>query len=113
MASFNQKVFAIVRKIPKGRVLNYGRVAALAGNTRAARAVGYALSASPQDVPAHRVLFKDGSLSAAFLKNGKNRQYALLKAEKISFTKDKRVKMQKHLYSPVYARPKKPRRRRF
>ncbi|WP_428898348.1 methylated-DNA-protein-cysteine methyltransferase related protein [Parelusimicrobium proximum] len=98
--SFNDRVYEVVRKIPCGKVLNYGTVAHLAGNARAARAVGYACAAinAPQDLPYHRVLFKDGSLSDAFLVNGKNMQYALLKKEKISFTKDKKVKMSKHLW---------------
>jgi len=98
MRSFNQIVFAIVRKIPKGRVLNYGAVAAMAGNTRASRAAGYALAVCPGDVPAHRVVFKDGSLSSAFLERGKNRQHTLLKGEGVGFTKDKKVKMQRHLW---------------
>ncbi len=100
MLSFNQRVFAIVKKIPKGKVLNYGCVAAYAGSVRAARAVGYALAVCPGTVPAHRVLFKDGSLSSAFMRNGKNRQYTLLRAEGVTFSKDKKVKMEKHFYHP-------------
>jgi len=96
--NFNQKVYAITRAIPRGFVLNYGAVAARAGNTRASRAVGYAMAACPKNVPAHRVVFKDGSLSSAFLERGKNKQYALLKAEGVTFTKDKKVKMSRHLW---------------
>ena len=93
-------VYAIVRKIPKGRVLNYGAVAALAGNTRASRAVGYALAVCPENVPAQRVVFKDGGLSRAFIKNGRQTQYLLLKAEGVAFSRDKKVKMKTHLWKP-------------
>lgn len=98
--NFNQRIYDIVRQIPAGYVLCYGDVAAIAGNTRASRAVGYALAVCPDDVPAHRVLFKDGTLSRAFLTaKGKNRQYTLLKAENVTFTKERKVKMDKHRWS--------------
>lgn len=92
--SFNQKVYKIVSLIPKGKVLSYGRVAALAGNYRASRAAGYAVAArNAPPLPYHRVVFKDGSLSKAFMSRGKNKQYALLRAEKVKFDKEKKVKM--------------------
>lgn len=96
-ATFNDRVYDVIRLIPRGKVLSYGRVARLAGNPRASRAVGYA-AASPYAprLPYHRVVYKDGSLSPAFLVKGKNRQHALLKEEGVLFTKDQRVKMNKH-----------------
>ena len=98
MKTFNQKVYDIVRKIPKGMVMTYGQVARIAGNSRAARAVGYALHSNPdpENIPCHRVVFKDGSLAPAFAFGGKDRQYRLLKDEKISFGKEKKVDMERH-----------------
>lgn len=95
--TFNARVYDIVRLIPRGKVLSYGKIAQLAGNPRASRAVGYAV-ASPYapNLPYHRVVYKDGSLSPAFIVKGQNRQYTLLKQENVSFTKDRRVQMQKH-----------------
>ncbi|MCL2389467.1 MAG: MGMT family protein [Elusimicrobia bacterium] len=97
--SFNQRVYGIVGKIPKGKVMYYGAVAALVGNRRASRAVGYALhnNPSPETIFCHRVVFKDGSLTPAFVFGGKNAQYKLLKAECVTFTKDGKVNMKKHL----------------
>jgi len=61
--SFKEKVFAIVRKIPKGKVLTYGEVAKLAGNPRAGRAVGSILSTNfNSDIPCHRVIRSDGKI---------------------------------------------------
>lgn len=93
--SFNQRVYDIVRRIPKGRVMSYGQIAALAGNARAARAVGYA-AASPYapKLPFHRVVYKDGSCSPAF-GGGSKGQRRLLAAEGVEFTKDGRVLMRR------------------
>lgn len=95
--TFNARVYDIVRLIPCGKVLSYGKIARLTGNPRASRAVGYAV-ASPYapKLPYHRVVYKDGSLSPAFIVKGQNRQYTLLKQENVSFTKDRRVQMKKH-----------------
>lgn len=94
--TFNTLVYTIVSHIPCGYVLSYGDIAVLCGNTHASRAVGYAMAACPPEIPAHRVVFKDGTLSKAFFVKGKNRQYSLLRAEKVRFTKDKKVNMAKH-----------------
>jgi methylated-DNA-protein-cysteine methyltransferase-like protein len=60
-----QKIYQIVRRIPRGRVATYGQVADLAGLPGHARQVGYALHALPQDsaVPWHRVVNAQGRIS--------------------------------------------------
>ena len=57
-----EKIYDVIRQIPKGKVASYGQIAALAGNRRWARVVGYALHAVPcnSDLPCHRVVTKDG-----------------------------------------------------
>lgn len=63
MKSFKEKVFAVVGKIPKGKVLTYGEAAKLAGNPRAARAVGSILNTNfNSDIPCHRVIRSDGKI---------------------------------------------------
>jgi methylated-DNA-protein-cysteine methyltransferase-like protein len=61
----HERIFAVVRKIPHGRVTTYGTVARLAGLGAHARLVGYALSALPTgtSVPWHRVINAQGRLS--------------------------------------------------
>lgn len=63
------RVYAVVRRIPRGRVATYGAVAAAAGFGRAARVAGWALHALPpgSDVPWHRVVGAGGRLSLARL----------------------------------------------
>src|SRR5262249_6237009 len=63
---FHERVYAVVRSIPPGRVTTYGDVAAALGLRSAARQVGYALAALPAgrpDVPWHRVVNHAGRVS--------------------------------------------------
>ena len=57
------KIYEVVKQIPYGQVATYGQVAALAGNKRWARVVGYALHANPDPdhIPCYRVVNKEGS----------------------------------------------------
>ena len=66
-----EEVYAAVRQIPRGRVATYGQIARMIGRPRAARVVGYALSAAPADVPCHRVVSRQGGLSEAFSPSGR------------------------------------------
>ncbi|MDD2980831.1 MAG: MGMT family protein [Hespellia sp.] len=85
-----EKIYDVVKKIPKGRVASYGQVARLAGNGRWARVVGYALHANPdpQHIPCHRVVTKDGHTSKAFAFGGGDRQRELLESEGVGFEGD-------------------------
>lgn len=86
-ASFNQRVYDVVRRIPEGMVATYGQVAALAGAPRSARFVGFALHSNPEPgvIPCHRVVFRDGSLAPGFAFGGPDEQRALLENEGVSF----------------------------
>lgn len=77
------KIYNVVRQIPSGRVASYGQVAALAGNRRWSRVVGYALHANPDPahIPCHRVVTKDGYVSKAFVFGGENEQIKRLNSE--------------------------------
>ena len=61
-------IYEVVRQIPRGKVATYGQVAALAGNKRWARVVGYALHVNPdpEGVPCYRVVNSRGEVSPAF-----------------------------------------------
>jgi O-6-methylguanine DNA methyltransferase len=59
--SFTQKVYEVVKKIPKGKVLTYQEVAKKAGNAKSARAVGNILNKNHDPkIPCHRVIRSDG-----------------------------------------------------
>ena len=90
-------IYDIVRQIPKGTVATYGQVAALAGNKRWSRVVGYALHVNPdpEHIPCHRVVNRLGEVSKAFAFGGENRQVDLLIQEGVGF-KDGKVDLQKY-----------------
>ena len=86
--STHARIFAVVRRIPRGRVATYGQVAALAGLPRQARLVGYALAAAPLTarLPWHRVVNAAGAVSARRAgPGGALRQRALLEREGVAF----------------------------
>lgn len=78
-----EKIYDIVKQIPKGKVATYGQVAELAGNRRWARVVGYALHVNPDpaQIPCHRVVNREGALSGAFAFGGAGEQAARLERE--------------------------------
>lgn len=84
------KIYEVVKAIPYGQVATYGQVAALAGNKRWARVVGYALHVNPDPdhIPCYRVVNKEGRVSDAFAFGGGNRQLELLQAESVEFVGD-------------------------
>lgn len=81
MKSFQEKVYAVVKKIPKGKVLTYGEVAKKIGSPRSARAVGTVLSKNfdPQ-IPCHRVIRSDGKIGN-YNRGGMKGKIAILKRE--------------------------------
>ena len=93
---FFQRAYGIVRQIPAGRVATYGQIAAMLGEPRKARFVGFAMHSSPGvagGVPCHRVVFKDGALAPGFAFGGPEAQRALLEDEGVGFLPDGRVDM--------------------
>ncbi len=87
-----QKIYAIVRMIPRGKVATYGQVADMAGNPRWARVVGQALHHNPDPsyTPCHRVVNARGELSGAFAFGGEREQRRRLETEGVQFI-DERV----------------------
>lgn len=79
-SSFQKKVYNIVRKIPKGKVLTYKEVAKLAGSPGASRAVGNVLNKNyDKSIPCHRVIRSDGK-TGGYNRGGRNK-IRLLKDE--------------------------------
>lgn len=90
--TFAERVYAIVAKVPRGRVVSYGQIARMLGSPRAARQVGQAMRACPGPLPWHRVVRADGSIAAG---GWPETRRAMLEAEDIPFTPDGRVDMDK------------------
>ena len=95
---FFEQVYRIVEKIPRGKVLSYGDVARLIGSPRASRQVGWALHCNPRpgEIPCHRVVFSDGSVSSGFAFGGPQVQRALLEAEAVKFGENGKINMKEY-----------------
>lgn len=87
VTGFTARVYRTVRRVPRGRVVSYGGVAALLGQPRAARGVGQALHALPEgsDVPWWRVVNRNGEISIRGIAHAAQLQRALLEAEGVRF----------------------------
>lgn len=96
-----EKIYAVVKQIPKGKVATYGMVAHLAGNPRWARVVGYALHSNPEPgvIPCHRVVNRFGGLAPAFAFGGENAQRNLLEAEGVNVGEDGIVPLEIYLWN--------------
>ena len=97
--TFHERVKAVIKKIPSGKVATYGQVAAMAGNPRAARQVVRVLhsSSDKENLPWYRVINRNGGIS---LKPGQGYelQKALLKDEGIKFNLDDTIDLDKYLW---------------
>jgi methylated-DNA-protein-cysteine methyltransferase related protein len=97
-----QKIYAAVKRIPKGRVATYGQIALIAGLGRRARQVGYALHALPDDikVPWHRVINAKGEISSRSSGDHDSLQRVLLEKEGVGFGLNGRVSLDKYRWRP-------------
>lgn len=95
-----EKIYEVVKRIPKGRVATYGQVAALAGNRRLSQVVGYALHVNPdpENIPCYRVVNRFGEVSRAFAFGGENMQITLLRADGIKVSDEGKVDLEIYLW---------------
>ena len=84
--NFFERVYAVARQIPYGKVTSYGAIAKVLGTARSARMVGWAMNASHQvdNVPAHRVVNSSGLLTGRHHFDPPERMHQLLESEGIN-----------------------------
>ncbi|MDR2801616.1 MAG: MGMT family protein [Prevotellaceae bacterium] len=101
--SFFEQVWEIVRLIPCGRVTSYGAIARALGSAQSSRMVGWAMNAAhgQPDVPAHRVVNRNGLLSGKMHFGSPNEMQRRLQAEGVKVKKDKVVDFEKLLWDPI------------
>ncbi len=100
--NFFQKVYDVAREIPFGRVTSYGAIAKYLGAPRSARMVGWAMNASHlmDDVPAHRVVNKQGLLTGKHHFDGINLMQQLLESEGVKIVDNQIQNLEKHFWDP-------------
>ena len=100
--NFFERVYAIARQIPHGRVTSYGAIAKALGTARSARMVGWAMNASHnrEDIPAHRVVNRKGILSGKHHFQVTNLMQQLLESEGIEVVDNQIVDFDKVFWEP-------------
>ncbi len=96
---FRIEVISIVRNIPKGRLMTYGQIAALAGSPRAARIVGGIAHFGDDNIPWHRVVNKKGGLASGY-PGGRLAHQKALEEEGIEIVNYKVKDMNKMIWWP-------------
>jgi len=101
--SFYDQVYQVVRLIPKGRVTSYGAIAAYLGTKGSSRMVGYAMNGASKvdpEVPAQRVVNRNGLLTGKFHFHPPEMMQQLLEDEGIEVSDDKIVNFRKLFWDP-------------
>ncbi len=96
------RIYAVIRRIPRGRVASYGQIAELAGLPGHARQVGYALHALPSAtaIPWHRVINATGGISRRSRPGAELTQQQLLESEGVEFDLRGQVRLAKVGWKP-------------
>lgn len=99
---FFAMVYEVVRLIPKGRVTSYGAIAKYLGTAKSSRMVGWAMNAAHKfpDIPAHRVVNRNGLLTGKMHFSSPTRMEELLRAEGIEVVNDQIVRFRELLWDP-------------
>lgn len=100
--NFFERVYEVARQIPYGKVTSYGAIAKVLGAARSARMVGWAMNASHnlEDVPAHRVVNRNGLLTGKHHFDGTNLMQQLLESEGIVVKENQIIDFEKHFWTP-------------
>lgn len=101
-SQFRDEVYEIVRQIPRGKVMTYGQVAALAGAAWAAWEVGQIAHTGPSDLPWQRVVNKSGGLARGYTPGGFEAHKRDLEAEGVAVTDEYKVDLEKLLWRPPH-----------
>lgn len=98
--SLFELIYSAVEKIPRGKVATYGMIAAMTGNPRRSRVVGFALHVNPRPgiVPCHRVVNRFGGMAPAFAFGGAEVQREMLEREGVEFDENGNVDLEKYLW---------------
>ena len=101
--NFFERVYTVARQIPYGKVTSYGAIARYLGAAKSARMVGYAMNGASEkaDVPAHRVLNRNGVLTGKHHFMGTNLMQQLLENEGHKIVDDVLQDFEMHFWDPV------------
>jgi methylated-DNA-protein-cysteine methyltransferase related protein len=97
---YRERVYQIVRKIPRGRVMTYGQLAEILGEGYTPRTVGFVMHASGDKTPWHRVINAQGACSTGKVVLPHDRQQRMLEAEGVIFNERGRCDLESYVWIP-------------
>ena len=97
---YRERVFRIVRMIPRGHVMTYGQIAEILGEGYTPRTVGFVMHSANDKTPWHRVINAQGGCSTRGLVLPHDKQQRMLEAEGVSFNERGRCELQRYLWIP-------------
>ncbi len=97
---YRERVYRIVRTIPRGRVMTYGQLAEILGEGYTPRTVGFVMHASGDTTPWHRVMNAQGACSTGRIVLPHDKQQRMLEAEGVIFNERRRCDLEKYLWIP-------------
>ncbi|HZE62268.1 MAG TPA: MGMT family protein [Pyrinomonadaceae bacterium] len=97
---YRERVYRIVRSIPRGRVMTYGQLAEILGEGYTPRTIGFVMHGSDDKTPWHRVINAQGGCSTGRLVLPADKQQRMLEAEGVEFNERDRCDLQRYLWIP-------------
>lgn len=97
---YRERVFRIVRMIPRGHVMTYGQIAEILGEGYTPRTVGFVMHSANDKTPWHRVINAQGGCSTRGLVLPHDKQQRMLEAEGVAFNDRGRCELQRYLWIP-------------
>jgi methylated-DNA-protein-cysteine methyltransferase-like protein len=98
--NYRERVFRLVRKIPRGRVMTYGQLAEILGEGYTPRTVGFVMHGSDDKTPWHRVVNAQGGCSTGRIVIPHDKQRRMLEHEEVEFNERGRCELSKYLWIP-------------
>src|SRR5689334_25373669 len=97
---YRERVFRIVRRIPRGRVMTYGQIAYMLGEGYTPRTVGFVMHGADDRTPWHRVINSQGRCSTMGIVLPPDKQQRMVENEGVKFDKSGRCDLEKRLWKP-------------
>ena len=98
--NYRERVYRIVRSIPRGRVMTYGQLAEILGDGYTPRTVGFVMHGSDDKTPWHRVINAQGACSTGRIALPSDKQQRMLASEGVEFNERGRCDLQRYLWIP-------------
>ena len=97
---YRERVFKLVRRIPRGKVMTYGQISAILGEGYTPRTVGFVMHSANGKLPWHRVINAQGACSIGRIVLPADKQQRMLEREGVKFDERHRCDLQRYLWMP-------------